>query len=604
MAQGRRSLSERLEMRAEIISKAFELSMNAHKFCGARSDEYLSQEIHNSVEIVFAFPGSWSVNEWFSCRPFGEIKIDLSLFPCLRSIGNQESAFVNEAFFREFIALLRTSRLAIEVEKAVKDKKHVVFAGHSSGGSLAMLTTVWFLERYTRKNGATTPRCVTFGSPLIGDHIFSHAIRRENWGRCFINFVTKYDIVPLTMLTPLSLIHKTLPRILDFHCPKSEFYKHMMISTSSAASSFYLNVLTQASLVASYVASSFRGSTNILVGNFSKFVELSPYRPFGTYIFCDEDKTSFGMENPDAILQTLFYFSRLSTEEEGPMVACLKLNANMRYEVVLDNCLKMQNFVYLENASDLEAEDIKDTLHDLGLDTRAILSLYAALGFEKQKMKNEAEIEKEIIEKDLCAIQKYKMDCELSKVGYYDAFKMQNNESGFKADVARLELAGIWDEIVDMVKRGEFPDNFEGKKEWIELGTKFRRLLEPLDVANYYMQGRNDDAGSYLIKGRPRRYKFPQRWHEHDKRMVRYETISESCFLGEVEEIKFVSKKTCYEDIKERIVKLEGQVLDWCNNEVLDKDVILESSTFTQWWKSLPDEHKLASCIKHLFVMT
>lgn len=230
-----------------------------------------------------------------------------------------------------------------------------------------MITTVWFLERYTRKHCATTPRCVTFGSPLIGDHIFSHAIRRENWGHCFINFVTRYDIVPLIMLTPLSLIDQELPRILNFHCPNSKFYKHTMISTSNEASSFYMNVLIQASLVASYVACSFRGNTNILVGNFSKFIQLSPYRPFGTYFFCDEDKKIFGMENADAVLQTLFYFSQLSTEEEGSMVACLKLNANMRYEKVLTMCLEMQNFVYLKNASDLEAEDIKTTLHDLGL---------------------------------------------------------------------------------------------------------------------------------------------------------------------------------------------------------------------------------------------
>ncbi|KAL8115529.1 hypothetical protein AgCh_022143 [Apium graveolens] len=467
-----------------------------------------------------------------------------------------------------------------------------------------MITTVWFLEKFTRKHCATTPLCVTFGSPLIGDHIFSHAIRRENWGHCFINLVTKYDIVPLIMLTPLHLFDQQLPRILDFHCPNSKNFKHTMISTSSVASSFYLNVLIQASVVASYVACSFRGSTNILVGNFSKFIQLSPYRPFGTYIFCDKDKKFVGMENADAVLQTLFYFSQLGIQEGGSMAGCLTLNANMMYEKVLSNCLEMQNFVYLKKASDLEAEDIKTTLHDLGLHTQAILSLHAALDFEKQKMKNEEAIEKESIDKYLSAVEEYKRDCELTKVGCYEAFKIHNNESDFKADVARLELAGVWDEIVDMVKRGQLPDDFEVKKEWIELGTKFRRLLEPLDVANYYMQGRNDDAGSYLIKGRPRRYKFPQRWHEHEKRMMQYAAISESCFWGEVEEIKFISKKLGFEAVKERIVKLEGHILDWYKNEVVDKDVLLENSGLTQWWKSLPKEHKLASCIKDLFVET
>lgn len=121
MAERRRSLVESMEIKAETIKKALELSMKAHKFCGTRSsDQYLRQEICSSCEIVFAFPGSWSVNDWFSCNPFGEIKIDLALFPSLRSIGNQETALVNEAFFRKFIAILETSRLAIEVRKFVQ----------------------------------------------------------------------------------------------------------------------------------------------------------------------------------------------------------------------------------------------------------------------------------------------------------------------------------------------------------------------------------------------------------------------------------------------------------------------------------------------------
>lgn len=120
MAEGRRSLVERMEISAEIIKKAFELSMKAHKLCCTGPDQYLCEEICSSCEIVFAFPGSWSVNEWFSCNSFGQKKIDLDLFPSLRTIGNQESAFVNEAFvneafFRKLITILDTSQLKIQV---------------------------------------------------------------------------------------------------------------------------------------------------------------------------------------------------------------------------------------------------------------------------------------------------------------------------------------------------------------------------------------------------------------------------------------------------------------------------------------------------------
>lgn len=237
--------------------------------------------------------------------------------------------------------------------------------------------------------------------------------------------------------------------------------------------------------------------------------------------------------------------------------------------------------------------------------TRARLCLRAAEESEKQKLQNEKNIDKESITNILKAMQQYRTDCERRKVGYYDAFKNQASEEDFKANVARLEAAGIWDEIVDMLKNYQLPDNFEGKKEWIDLGTEFRRLIEPVDIANYYRHGRNDDAGSYMTKGRPRRYKFPQRWHEHNKRMMRFETISESCFWGEVEELRILSKKKSDndEDMKQRIKTLEEKVLQWHQDQdkVLGKDVFLEKSTFTEWWNSLSPQHKSESCIRELF---
>lgn len=246
--------------------------------------------------------------------------------------------------------------LKFQVENAVQEKKQVIFTGHSSGGALAMLTTLWFLEKYTRKDKNTTPLCITFGSPLLGDRIFPHAIRRENWSQFFINFVMRYDIVPLIMLAPLSSIEQALPRILDFFNPNSKLYKLSVVSTSSDASSFYTNVLTKASSVASHVASKLMGCSNLLVANFANFVELSPYRPFGTYIFIVDDNKMVVVENPDAVLQMLFHFNQLSFEE---VVVSHKLKENLVYQNVLQHCsLGMQNAVYLSSASDKVLEEL------------------------------------------------------------------------------------------------------------------------------------------------------------------------------------------------------------------------------------------------------
>jgi enhanced disease susceptibility 1 protein len=71
----------------------------------------------------------------------------------------------------------------------------------------------------------------------------------------------------------------------------------------------------------------------------------------------------------------------------------------------------------------------------------------------------------------------------------------------------------------------------------VNLGTLYRRLVEPLDIANYYKHSKNEDTGSYLSKGRPRRYKYTQKWHEQLQR-IPFGSSLESCFWAIVEELQ------------------------------------------------------------------
>jgi len=160
--------------------------------------------------------------------------------------------------------------------------------------------------------------------------------------------------------------------------------------------------------------------------------------------------------------------------------------------------------------------------------------------------------------------------------------------------VKRLELAGLWDEIVDMLRRYQLPDNFECRAEWVKLGTGYRCLVEPLDIANYYRHAKNEDTGPYLANGRPKRYAYTQRWLEHAQR-VRAGSRSESCFWAMVEEMRLESKP--FDEVRERVVKLESEVLQWLADGKLGGDALLEGSTFVGWWKALPVQHRLGSCI-------
>lgn len=227
---------------------------------------------------------------------------------------------------------------------------------------------------------------------------------------------------------------------------------------------------------------------------------------------------------------------------------------------------------------------------------RAKLCLLAAEEFEQQKLKWEENIDKEDIIQKLNCLQEYRRVCELRKRGHYDAYKIKADEEDFHTWVVGLLLGGIWNEIIELLKMNQLPDEFEGNEEWIELGTKLRRLDEPHAVASYYSRGFNDDAGPYMIKGRSNVFKFTQRWLEHKKKLP-VEFISESCFWAEVEELIIIGKKKSYDTLKERIASLERLILKWYEARVLENEVFFDNSTFAEWWNSLPQQHKSESCI-------
>ncbi|XP_022868547.1 protein EDS1B-like, partial [Olea europaea var. sylvestris] len=536
-------------LREELILRSCKLAIKAHdKYPGK---PYIYDKNRGSTDAVFAFPGSWLVDHWYSRKPFGETKVDLSKFPSLISLGNDEIALVNEAFSTRFEQLLSKSSLATEVEKAVSDRKQVVFTGYSSGGPVAILAAIWFLEKYVRLNASQIPPyCVTFGSPLVGNQIFSHALRRENWTRYFVNFVTRHDIVPRIMLAPVSSTEQGLKLMHELTTTKSQYFQHAFIPKIDSASAFFLSVMRNASSVASHAACNLMGCTNLLLETVSSFIELSPYRPFGTYIFCSGNGKLVVLDNPNAVLQLLFYCLQLSPGEENSEFLCGIFKEHLIYESELQESLNMQNVIYVENLVDVPLSSdaagtndaaalVNSALNDLGLSMRARLCMRAAGELEMQKLENQRKVDsnRDTIRDGLRRIQEYQTNCEIRKIGYYDAFRNQRDTNDFNTNVKRLELAGIWDEIKEMIKRCELPDGFEGRKEWIELGTMYRRLVEPLDIANYYRHLKNEDTGPYMIKARPKRYRVTQRWREHAERMS-VGSSSESTFWAEVEELR------------------------------------------------------------------
>ncbi|CAL1367875.1 unnamed protein product [Linum trigynum] len=542
------NLEENLRVRVEVVKKACSLSLKAHKPPGKQL--FVTEKLRSS-EVIFGFPGSWNASDWISKAPFGEVEVDLQLFPSILYIGLREIGAVNEAFLRRFKALLASPQFVAEVEKARRESKQVIFTGHSAGGPTAILATLWFLEKYKNASSPILPLCLTFGSPLVGDRFLNHAVNRENWSKQFIHFVMRYDIVPRISLSQLQPNHQQqqLQDALKFFNPNIKD----QLPPEFDPQSFFVHVMRGSSSVASHAACKIMGNTNLLLETVSSFVELSPYRPFGTFVFAAGNGKLVILRNPDAVLQVLFYSSQLSSPDEVDEIAKRSLKDHLNYANELKECLdNMQSVTSLDDHRDslasiplssdsatAETAAINASLNDLGLSVRARLCLRAAAELEKQKGRNQDTINDKMkdIEAKIQKLENYKNKCTVQKRTYYRAFRLSEEKSDFEANVTRLELAGIWDEIVEMLKRYELPDDFEGKQDWIELGTRFRLIAEPLDISNYYRHAKNEDTGTYMVRGRPKRYKCTQRWKEQVEGRAWSDDPPESCFWAEVEEL-------------------------------------------------------------------
>lgn len=99
-------LGEVISMKEEVIKNACSIAMKAHKL--PEKQLYLVEKNRGSSDVIFSFPGSWTISDWFSRSPFGEKMIDPHppQFASLRSIGNDQVATVNEAFLTRFQAIL------------------------------------------------------------------------------------------------------------------------------------------------------------------------------------------------------------------------------------------------------------------------------------------------------------------------------------------------------------------------------------------------------------------------------------------------------------------------------------------------------------------
>eukprot|EP00253_Pinus_taeda_P022489 PITA_22489 len=542
-----------------ILSKAWEESRLANY-----SQSYTLNE-YEGVAYV-AFPSCHKIEGFIIQESkYGECNIQTDKFfsSCLKG-NDDEPALVHQGALKLFLHIMENTDFQAKMQMYTDSKqrklKSVIFVGHSLGGAVATLATLWVLEKRLRQS---SPLCITFGSPLVGDIGLHQAVSRENWSGNFCNVVSQHDVVPRMLLAPVESIVAPLIAILPYwESIMAHDSKHVPDSfVQDAGRTLLHNVLQYTGTMANYGVDSRKELDGL--------IKRSPYRPFGTYMFCSGEGLFFRAYR-------VWFCFRTCHRRRSP-----KLDLESSYKMGIS----------------LQLEGIGVGVQN----DHALIALQIAGSMENQHNRNVAELAIELSRRQssMAEVEWYKERCEKDNdMGYYDKFKIHSYKKDIHADQVRLKLAVFWDDIIEKWERHELPSDFQSQNKWINAGTAYRKLVEPLDIARYYGMSKGEGSGNYMLDGRPKRYKVLQKWME-DKEKTRSSRgkkprtrlaslTQDSCFWAHLEEaLKDLEtlKQQHHHQKAESLEMFEGYVTRLINDRNISSDVFLEGSSFMEWWK-------------------
>ncbi|CAL1391946.1 unnamed protein product [Linum trigynum] len=424
----------------------------------------------------------------------------------------------------------------------------LIVTGHALGGSIASLFTLWLLDGMSqlpsKKPSKKLPLCITFGSPLIGDSGLHRGIsQRSTWKSSFLHVVSSHDFLPRLLMT------------------------------------------------------------------------ASNYKPFGTFMLCSEmDSTC--VEDPDVVsmlflkgieLAHLGSGEGLPVEHYGLMVEHLKRrdlcegSSDLGWPVA--DSLQAGIILLLDSIGIARNQHQHPSVTDLASqlyrkERLSVLSKRNAM--DPSRKLNDIKIK-------MAFLEWYKKDCKNKGVGYYDSYKNQRATSDMDIAKHKKYLTNYWKEMVEEAESHPQKEGAYVRMTWLYAGNTYRKMVEPLDIAEYYRKTENRDYMK-VKQGRSKHYILLEKWWKEDceshhpmdllskKRNVDGNFTEDSCFWAHVEEARFScglikdfgrfgggneEEKRLSEGY---LLWFERYVMEQIGNYALNPEVFVAGSSFMKWW--------------------
>ena len=197
----------------------------------------------------------------------------------------------------------------------------------------------------------------------------------------------------------------------------------------------------------------------------------------------------------------------------------------------------------------------------------------------------------------------YKKFCKNKEIGYYDCYKNQLWRRDREVTRLKKFLTTYWKNLVESVERKPQREGAFIRATWLYAGRNYRRMVEPLDIAEYYRENGNRD---YQTHGRSKHYILLEQWQEEEdankltsspnnkkKEDVAGVLTEDSCFWAKVEDALIsckllndgTSNSVEKQSAKENLDMFEQYSMDQINKYAVSPEIFLKESSFMRWWK-------------------
>ncbi|CAI8597051.1 unnamed protein product [Vicia faba] len=149
--------------------------------------------------------------------------------------------------------------------------------------------------------------------------------------------------------------------------------------------------------------------------------------------------------------------------------------------------------------------------------------LQKKISFDPSKKLNDIKIH-------MAYLEWYKKETKNQQIGYYDSYKNMNTPCDHDGVEFHRKLTSYWEKMVEEVEMKPQKEGATFRTRWLYGGTTYRRMVEPLEIAEYYREGGKD----YANNKRSKHFKQLSEWLMEDSKNATSDI--DSCFWAHVEE--------------------------------------------------------------------